>query len=415
MSRAFPLCRQPRHEARMRGALDACVRLLAERLPAPALHAVVLTGSFARGEGSVLPRGGVLHVLGDLEFFVIVDTATRARQLTRPLADWSGEASARLARCGVHATVEFGPLALPCLARRARPSIFLHDLREHGKTLWGARAALELIPPFGPAAIPREEALFLLFNRMIEQLDAWDRLDEPDGDVLLDVAYQRVKLTLDLADSALAFAGGHVALYRRRPAAFAGLVAETPSLATLLPPGFSAELTDAARAKLDPASAGDWPLAGSRTVLRERLRRQIVAAAPATTALLAWELTALLDGERLAGSAIEALPALLARYARTPSLARRLRDWAKTLVNPRHAPFPITRARLARLALASTPRALLYAAGGLAYLGLAGHGDARFVEAVTGMLPVSGTAVPREPGAQRRAIVALWKWCVRNS
>jgi hypothetical protein len=415
MSLAFSLCRQPRYEDRIRDAIDACVGLLVERLAPPALRAVVLTGSFARGEGSVLPRGEALHVLGDLEFFVVVDGVAHARRLTHPLAEWGREASARLTQRGVRAAVEFGPIEQGFFAHRARPSIFVHDLRQHGKTLWGDRAVVERIPPFDPAAIPREDALHLLFNRTIEQLDVWDRLDGMRGDALLEAAYQRVKLTLDLAGSALAFVGGHVALYRRRPAEFARLVAETPSLAALLPPAFAVELAQAARVKLDPASAG-WPPDGPSTRLRRRLRRQIADAAPATIALLAWELTALLDGEPLAGSAAEALPSLLARYARTPALTLRLWDWTRTFVNPRPAPLPIAHARMARLALVSTPRALLYVAGALAYLALAGRGDRRLLDAhVASALPLARADVPREPGAQRRAIVALWKWCVRNN
>ena len=64
MNLLFPLCREPRHEERIREALERCVAFLIERLPSSHLVAVVLTGSFARGEGSVLPRGGVLRVLG---------------------------------------------------------------------------------------------------------------------------------------------------------------------------------------------------------------------------------------------------------------------------------------------------------------------------------------------------------------
>jgi len=68
---------------------------------------------------------------------------------------------------------------------------------------------------------------------------------------------------------------------------------------------------------------------------------------------------------------------------------------------------------IARLMWRSTPRALLYAAGARAYLELANlatDGD-DFMR----LLPVAPTARPRHAAARRAAVVALWKWCIRNN
>src|SRR5439155_271402 len=73
--------------------------------------------------------------------------------------------------------IEFGPVEVGYLRRRARPSIFVYDLATHGKVLWGPSDLLRSIPAFGPERIPREDALHLVFNRTIEQLEAYDRLD----------------------------------------------------------------------------------------------------------------------------------------------------------------------------------------------------------------------------------------------
>ena len=391
----------------MRDALERCVAFVTERLPPSRLVAVVLTGSFARGEGSVLPWGEALRVLGDLEFFVVLPAGDAVRAERRHFASWGHEASARLAAAGIRADVEFGPVELDFFRRRARPSIFVSDLRRHGKVLWGPADVLAAIPDFGVECIPREDALNLLFNRTIEQLDAYERVARLSGEALLDVLYQRLKLTLDLAGSALAFAGVHTALYQRRPAAFARLVAETPSLGARLPSWFEGELARSAAAKLDPGEHLAWPPAHvGAEEQRELLRGAIVSAAPAVAALLHWEL------EQLVGAGGE-LPALLDAYTRTPSARQRIREWARVVLHPMPAPLPIAHGMIARLVWRSTPRALLYVAAARAYLeltGLVAEGDD-----VGRLLPVPPAARPRDAAARRAAIVALWKWCIRNN
>jgi hypothetical protein len=401
----FPLCRQSQHEALLRTALAECVAFIVARVPASTLVAVVLTGSFARGEGSVLAGPDGLRILGDVEFFVVLRDRVPG-WLARQLTAWGRQAGARLASRAVRAEIEFGPLEAAFFGPRARRSIFVWDLRNHGKVLWGRDDLLAAIPPFGVEAIPPEDALALAFNRTIEQLATWERLDRLDGEALLEAAYQRVKLTLDLAGSALAFVGSHTAPYRERPAAFARLVAETPSLAGRLPAGFVEELAGAGRVKSDPARL--LPSLGSGAdaeASRARLRQTMLAAVPAVEAVLGWELQQYLGAE-------DALPALLTRYARTPGLARRLRDWAKLIFNPLPAPLPISHLGAARLLSRSTPRALLYAAAGRAYLDMAADGPAP--EEVWGLLPLPAAARTSTRAGQRQAIVALWQWAIRN-
>ena len=402
MNLEFPLCRQPRHEERIREALQTCVDYLTERVRPPTLVAVILTGSFARGEGSVLPVGSMLKVLGDFEFFVVLtDADRRARQL----GAWSREVSARLAGRGVRVDVEFGPVDPGFFGRRARPSIFVYDLLHHGKVLWGRRDMLEGIPRFEADAIPREDALHLMFNRTVEQLDAYERLPELDANGVLDAGYQQLKITLDVAGSVLAFTGNHTALYRRRPAAFARLLAETPSLQAALPRGFPDEVGQAAAAKMSPAEHFTLPVQASLDEQRDWVRRRIVTAVPGVTGVLGWELTRALGR---AGS----LEKLLERYADSRPLARRVWDWAKFVLNPRMAPLPVSHARAGQLFLKSTPRALLYVAATLAYLEL---GRTTTSDTIGRLLPLPRSAEPRSPAAQRRAIVALWRWCVRNA
>lgn len=401
-SATFPLCRDPRHDSALRRVVEGCGGFLADRLPGR-LVALVLTGSFSRGEGTVLPLDGYLRVLGDIEFLVVVPGAGDYRAMRRQAPAWAREASERLGGGDVAVDIEFGPVERDYFRRKARPSIFVYDLATHGKVVWGSDV-LRAIPRFGPERIPREDALYLVFNRTIEQLEAYDRLEGLAGEALLDVAYQRVKLVLDLAGSALAFGGVHATSYADRPTAFERLLAQTPELAARLPTGFEDELARAARAKLEPAHEPLLP-EGPADTQRAWLRARIADGAPTLAAFLAWELEQLL-GVRAP------LPDLLARWAGTQPARRRLREWVKLALHPNPAPLRLSPRRALALARHSTPRALIYAAGMLAYLDLAG------TEApvdVRPLLPIAPRAAPRTRAEARRAVTALWRWCIRNN
>lgn len=390
-----------RADAAVGAALERCVSTLRQRL-GPRLRGVVLTGSFARGEGSVMAVNGHLRVLGDIELLVIVPGARDYRVLRPALAGWSREVSAALAERGLAVELEFGPVEEAFLRKRARPSIFVHDLRTHGRVVWGPADLLARIPPFEASGIPRTDAVHLLFNRAIEQLDAWDRVEASSGEALLGVAYQPLKLRLDLAGSALAFSGRHVSSYAERPRAFAALLDGTPALAALLPGDFQEQLARAARLKLAPGADEVLP-AGPPEAERKWVRAEIGGAVPALAGVLRWELAQLLGGDA-------PLPVLLDRWVTAQPWRRRARAWAKLALHPMACPLPLSARRALALARRSTPRALVYAAGATACLAL---GDARATGAAARRLPLAGPS-PVSAAAERAAITAFWRWCVRN-
>jgi len=402
----FPLCRDPRHEAAVREVLVRAVELLLDRLPPGKLTALVLTGSFARGEGSVMAVGNRLRVLGDIEFLVVFPNELDFYTFRPQMAAWSREASQAVLDL-IEVDIEFGPVAVDYFTKLARPSIFVYDLIRHGKIIWGLPDVVKRIPEFGPDRIPADDALYLLFNRAIEQLEAYDRTERLEGRALWDLAYQRHKLVLDLAGSALAFFGRHEPSYEARPHAFARLLADAPLLSAALPVAYRAELERAARLKIVPGD-GRGVLAPELTTAAQRdlIRRQIVDAVPATAAFLGWELAETL-GVRAD------LPTLLRRWARRPTIGRRVWDWGKVAFHPTAPPLPLSRLRAAALFCRSTPRGLLYAAGALAYLNLAR--PTATAAQIAALLPVRRSMLGVDATGHRRAITALWRWCVRNT
>jgi hypothetical protein len=396
------LCRDARGDAAVRAVIERCRAFLRERL-GERLIGLILTGSFSRGEGTVLAVNGHFRVLGDIEFLVVLPHGRDYRALRPAMGTWSREAGPALGGDDVRVEIEFGPVEEAYLRRKARPSIFVHDLRRHGRVLYGPRDLLQRIPPFGPGAIPPADAIHLLFNRTIEQLEAWDRVERLEGEALLDAAYQRLKLRLDLAGSALAFAGRHVASYAARPSAFAGLLADEPGLAARLPAGFQDDLALAAAAKVAP-EAGDVLPPGPEDARRKWLRAEIAAAVPAVAAVLRWELGHLLGADG-------PLPELLERWTTAQPWRSRARQWAKLALHPLPSPVPLDARRAAGLACRSTPRALVHAAGTLAYLGLGEDGAPS--GAAARWLPLAG-APPATAAAERAAVTTFWRWCVRN-
>ncbi len=134
------------------------------------------------------------------------------------------------------------------------------------------------------------------------------------------------------------------------------------------------------------------------------MREQIAAGVPAVSALLRWELGHLLGGDA-------PLPDLLTRWTQAQPWRPRARQWAKLALHPMPAPLPLSAPRAAALALRSTPRALVHAAGALAYLTL--DDGAPPSGAAVRLLPLAGPP-PMSAAAERAAVIAFWRWCVRN-
>lgn len=180
----------------------------------PHLSALVLTGSMARGEATLVEEGGISQVLGDAEFFV-------AFKKQAPLASEASlkilaeRTQARLSDEGIRCHVEFTPVP-PRYFRRLAPSIFAYELRACGRVVWGDPLVLSLIPSFSEADIPREDGWRLLLNRIIECLEVIPGLLQGEAAGAQDFSYRLTKLCLDMATSYLLFAGEFRPTYQAR-------------------------------------------------------------------------------------------------------------------------------------------------------------------------------------------------------
>lgn len=133
-------------------------------------ESVILYGSPARGEASVMMVGDQVHMLSDYEMKVVGKSpclrrlcATLSRQMTARLGVSTGLGWMHPRRLQTSQTGNFrlGP---------GVPSIFMYELKTCGRTIYG-QDLLSSSPPINPDDIPLSSGIILVLNRMAESLD----------------------------------------------------------------------------------------------------------------------------------------------------------------------------------------------------------------------------------------------------
>lgn len=178
------------------------------------LISVILTGSAARGEATVVSSGNGWKILGDAEFLVVVHQAGKAASI-RSRDTVKRQSAEKLRSQGIEVEIGLG-LVPASYFKELPPYIFSYELRECGKVISGDRQILDLIPKFAASAISHEDAWRLLCNRMIEQLDFIRDLEQTPRQITNRLHYATVKLYLDMATSYLVFAGAYAPTYGER-------------------------------------------------------------------------------------------------------------------------------------------------------------------------------------------------------
>lgn len=400
----FPLCSIPERDVWLRRKVEHSVNFLLDAVAPGTLEAVILTGSTARGEASVLPTCEGFQLLGDLEFLVIARAPFDWRQLRQQMTALGHRATQDIGAAGREAVIEYGPAGRVYLQRNIRPSIFAYDLRTHGKVVWGQPEMLADITPFEVGEIPPEDALNLLMNRLTELLlllDVGNPVAEHSGiDAPFSNPYGAVKLPLELAGSALAFTGGHVSHYRECGAQFAQLLQTEPTLATALSD------IEVLKRQIDAAMA--CKLEPSRQRLADLQQSlSLPQCAGWGRELWQWQI------QRLLGGAPKTFHDALDAYVRRESLGARCKGWIKFFRHPLRPQGVLSWPRLARLAPCASPQTLTYAAALLLLAGLTNAGGSDWEQQVRALSPVRLDAPQHAQLVE--AIGELWTWLIRNN
>ncbi|HEV2287814.1 MAG TPA: hypothetical protein VGR81_02560 [Candidatus Acidoferrales bacterium] len=333
--------------------------------------AVVLTGSFARDEGSVLATSDRFCILGDMEYMVVFPVRVDRAPLQAFLDQQAKELKIELASRGVDCDLEFRAIT-PEYFHGLRPQIFGYELLTHGQTVWGDSSLLSAVPRFSREAIPQSDAWRMLNNRIIEQLEWADGIAAYDRDKLVHLHYQLIKCHIDLATTLLVFTGNYESTYAARSKALAKWASEAgskPGLEFLRP--LMEKVSACTAYKLDPHATPN-PLGvnantGDAETFSNELARALTDLVPLVREIWRWEATTF-SGTKNAMDATDS--ALQEAVLRNQPLGEKSRGWAKLALMQ-----PVRREQgfwgnALRLALRGSPRYLVYGVAAQLYFAL---------------------------------------------
>ncbi len=253
-------------DARIQRDLDWIKGKLLERLPE--LEGLILAGSFARGEGTVIGDGeGGVRPFNDYDLVVIHPPGPQRDDLvtySRSLSDQLGFRHLD--------TLPFDSSQL----QRSGSQMFFVDLRAYGRVLHGDPELLSSIPPRPADSLPLGEARVLLFNRLTCGLENSDGslLDDSETDPqrILEADFMSAKLVLCAAHARLLQRGRHATSTGQCLTLFGELYADEPEAVTLVERYIMFKLDPVGHPL--PGSVGQrW--SESRDFYLESIRRQL--------------------------------------------------------------------------------------------------------------------------------------------
>ena len=196
----------------------------------PHLSAVVLGGSYGRGEGGcVRDQDGRSHPHNDLDFFVFTSGARKREQ--RRINAALAEIGRRYART-LGIDVDFAPAreekTLSCVSR----TLMFQELRRGYRILYGTNAFLKYLPRLPFEKLPAAETLRLLMNRGVGLLLALQKSISSPGEEEF-IRRNHAKAVLGCGDALLLASGRYSASARDRRASMAAWAAEPGAPAML--------------------------------------------------------------------------------------------------------------------------------------------------------------------------------------
>ncbi|HEV2119241.1 MAG TPA: hypothetical protein VGS11_03895 [Candidatus Bathyarchaeia archaeon] len=306
---------------------------------------LVLTGSAARGEATIVHSENGWKVLGDAELLVILRRTPTVADKTS--MDVVKRASAdKLRSQGIVVAIDLGVVTGSYL-KNLPPYIFSYELRANGRVVSGDPTILQLIPQFAITDISREDAWRMLCNRMIEQLSFVDDLSKSIAQMTQNLHYATVKLFLDMATSYLVFVGKYEPTYRERAKRLESLAGEDGNEAPFPLRKFANRI----------AECTAWKLSGdeSNCDLRLELWHEAISY---LRQLWRWEVMRMI---KTTGNFSDA--ELCSRLSKQLTRWQKLRGWASVLKRSGGFKSWHNWRRWSKLGLRATPRYWIYRAG----------------------------------------------------
>ncbi len=144
-------------------------------------ESLILIGSFAKGEATILLEDGNLKFLSDFEIVVISRKyllRSTIKKIEKLAADISQKTGLEVGISGISLSL---CSMFPPLFKTLRPTITNYDLK-YGSRIVHGKNYLEKLPDFKPQDIPLWEGIRLLFNRMSAALKYFLSNNQPTGE-----------------------------------------------------------------------------------------------------------------------------------------------------------------------------------------------------------------------------------------
>jgi hypothetical protein len=280
------------------------------------LRALILTGSFARGEGSFIRHNEIWQALSDAEFIAVLTDFARLPSAIEQ-REIQHKTCQALHACGVDCSLSFGFVHADFL-RRLQPSIFAFELRACGRVLSGDTSVLSLAPQFRPSEIPLEDAWRLLCNRLVECLEVLACMGSQCEPVSPQASYRIVKLYLDMCTSLLVFCGAYEPRYAQRADALSKLAQSERADAPFSLSDFSKRVSAATDIKISRQSSESIGASS-----RKEMASVTAEAMAYARQLWRWELRKLTNGNDDMDD-----QQLLKRWMSQQGMSQRLHGWA---------------------------------------------------------------------------------------
>ena len=161
------------------------------------LEALILVGSFARGEEITYQNNGKQELVSDIEFWAVVKNLETAKKLN------------------FDSNISLGFTTRDHL-RKLKPYIYTVEVKKFGKVLYGDRDILSFIPGYSYDSIEPVDGFILLNNRIVEQLILLNRVEAGE----LTNQYEFDKGYIQLVNSLLAINKKYRSLYPEKIAEF---------------------------------------------------------------------------------------------------------------------------------------------------------------------------------------------------
>lgn len=315
---------------------DVCCEMFKQNV-----EAIVLTGSLARDEGTIVKSDQGWALLGDADFLLsFKEGAHRVSALELRNAESAIEGRLRSKSCT--ATVTVGSVSSRYFGKLPAYS-YTYELKHCGHVICGDTKVLDRIPSYSAAQLSKEDAWRTLCNRLIELLTS-DTFGGTNGDRAgQEVTYATTKLCLDMATSFLIFAGYYEPTYRGRERKLKTLAENSALEAPFDLRQFSELVSNCTEMKL---SGGPF-LGAELKIIGHIVERALK--------LWFWEI-ARLTGERTRTS----IPCAVRLVARKLTLSQRCRAWGSFLRRANWIKEWRQWPRWIKLSWDSTPRYLVY-------------------------------------------------------